>query len=369
MVENKICCIFNYSPHYRKSIYELMDREIGCDFYFGENILGTSIKSLDKKNLRGFKRCFKNYFCNGKIVWQSVPLKLVFYSYTHYIFSLDKACISQIVMMYLCRLLRKKVFIWTHGWYGNESMLMGLYKKIIFFPVNGFFLYGNYARQLMTAEKFSPNKLHVIANSLDYEVQVRLRKNLVHTDIYSKHFGNIHPVVLFIGRLEPGKKLDKILNLCYELKSEKPINCVFIGDGVEKPKLERLAKDMAISTSVWFYGTCYDEVEKSRLIFDADLCLSPGNVGLTCMDCLAYGTPVITHDNPIMQMPEFEAISKGRNGDFFMYENWDDMRNVVKMWLIKHPYKTKELLLSCYEPIDTVYNPNYQIDVLKKALS
>ncbi len=67
---------------------------------------------------------------------------------------------------------------------------------------------------------------------------------------------------------------------------------------------------------IWLYGACYDEEIIGELIFNAQLCVSPGNVGLTAMHSLVYGTPVITHNNFSNQSPEFEAIIDGKTGSF-----------------------------------------------------
>ena len=44
--------------------------------------------------------------------------------------------------------------------------------------------------------------------------------------------------------------------------------------------------------------------------------VSPGNVGLTAIHSLSYGTPVLTHNNFNNQMPEVESIQPGFNGYF-----------------------------------------------------
>ena len=62
------------------------------------------------------------------------------------------------------------------------------------------------------------------------------------------------------------------------------------------------------------YGETFDEAEISKLLNHADLCVSPGNVGLTAMHALAYGVPVATHNDFKNQMPEFEAITPGKTG-------------------------------------------------------
>jgi len=32
----KLCCIFNYNPHYRFPIYREMDLKLNCDFFGGK---------------------------------------------------------------------------------------------------------------------------------------------------------------------------------------------------------------------------------------------------------------------------------------------------------------------------------------------
>ena len=66
-----------------------------------------------------------------------------------------------------------------------------------------------------------------------------------------------------------------------------------------------------------FYGATYDEKELSKLIYMSDLTVSPGNIGLTAIHSLSYGTPVCSHSNFNNQMPESEAIINFENGFFF----------------------------------------------------
>ena len=56
-------------------------------------------------------------------------------------------------------------------------------------------------------------------------------------------------------------------------------------------------ENLNLQDQIWFYGACYDESKLGELIFNADLCVSPGNVGLTAVHSMGYGTPVITHNN------------------------------------------------------------------------
>lgn len=365
----KICCIFNYPPHYRKNIYQLMDRELSCDFYFGENVPGT-LRKMDCSILKGFKSFFKNEIYKNKIIWQCNTLKLLFDKhYDTYILSVDTACVSEWIFLYFAKIIGKRTFLWTHGWYGNENIFTRIRKKTFYYPCTGLLLYSNYAKQLLIKQGLPKNKLYVIANSLDYDKQKEIQKSLQKETIYQERFGNNNPVILFIGRLEPKKKLSNILAAIKLLKEKSIlINCIFIGEGSDKENLKNITQQLELTNSVWFYGACYDEIKIASLIYNSDICLSPGNVGLTSIHALTFGTPVITHNNFCNQMPEFEAIEEGSTGLFFKEGDINDMVQTIEQWLKQYPHKTPELIKNCYRIIDEKYNPHYQMEIIKQAI-
>ena len=114
-------------------------------------------------------------------------------------------------------------------------------------------------------------------------------------------------------------------------------------------------------------GALYDESEIARYLYWADLCVSPGNVGLTAIHALSYGLPVITNDNFETQMPEFEAIEQGRTGDFFCEGDVGSLADRIELWLSRNPNR-EQVRQRCYEVIDTKYNPSHQVEVLSQVL-
>ena len=119
---------------------------------------------------------------------------------------------------------------------------------------------------------------------------------------------------------------------------------------------------------VWFYGVCYDEKTNAELIYNADLCVSPGNVGLTAMHSLVFGCPVITHNCFEWQMPEYEAIQAGVTGDFFTMDDTDDLTMVISRWFARKMDSREEVRKACFNEIDSNWNPYYQMDIIKKNL-
>lgn len=305
---NKTCLIYNYAQHYRGGVFKLLDKELHCDFYFGDKM--GDVKKMDYSELSNFKKELKNRTLFEPFYWQSGAVSLFFKNYKKYIVLGEYYCLSTWILLFLCKFSKKHTYLWTHGWYGNEGLLKKMIKKIFFKLSDGIFLYGNYAKVLMLNEGFNENKLHVIYNSLGYDSQLKIRETLKESDIYTNHFKNDFPTIIFIGRLTKVKNLEQIIELQKGLQNKKiNVNLIFVVDGEEKEKLESLAVHHCIK-NIWFYGACYDEVVLGELIYNATMCISPGNVGLTAMHAMVYGTPVLTNNNFAGQMPEFEAILK-----------------------------------------------------------
>lgn len=368
-MKKKIACAFNYAPHYREPIYRQMDAELNVDFYFGDKVPAV-LKAMDHSILANFKGVIRNKILLNHIVWQSGLLKLLFNpTYSGYLMTVNTSSISSWIFIYLAKLMGKEIYFWAHGSYGAEGALAMLKSKLYFLPADGLLLYGEYARQKMIEQGYSPSKLHVIANSLDYDTHLSLRKSLAKDSVYADHFHNEYPVIIFIGRLEKGKKLHMIIQALHKLDTKgSRLNAVFIGEGTDRKPLQDLAENLGLRQRVWFYGACYDEETIGQLVYNADVSVAPGNVGLTCMHSLSFGTPVITHNDFSKQMPEFEAIQAGYNGDFFEYDNLESLVDVIERWLSRYPQKTLELVKNCYAVIDQKYNPHYQIKVLKEVM-
>lgn len=363
----KICCIYNSAPHYRSAIFTQMDREWDVDWYFGPSHAG--IKSMDLTALRHAYHLRETPLPGG--YWQHGVLRLIGRPYDVY-FLLGETRSLSTWLFGLCALLRgrrRRVYFWTHGWYGHETRAQRWLKKLFFrLAGGGIFTYGRYARSLMIDEGFDGEKIHVIHNSLAYEQQKALRETLKPCDIYEKHFAHALPCLVFVGRLTKTKKLHLALQALKGMKDGgHPCNMVLIGDGEMRSELEALTVELGITGHVWFYGPCYDEQQLAHLIYNGDLCVSPGNVGLTAMHAMVYGTPVITHDDFSYQMPEFEAIQVGKTGDFFRENDVASLEQKILSWLRQHPDR-EAVRRACYHEIDTQWTPEFQMDVLRKHL-
>jgi len=368
-MKNKICCIFNVAPHYNAPIYRLMDSELKCDFYLGDQ-LEYPIELMKYDSLKGYKKTLKNKSLFRNFYWQKGAITLSLKPYKYYILTGEPYCLSTWVILLLNRLTVKKSIVWTHGWYGNETGLKKIVKKLFFYLSNKILLYGDYAKNLMTEEGFNENKLICIYNSMDYDTQYKVRLKLKRTNVFVDKFNNNNPVLIYIGRIQKRKKLNFILEAISILKNEGlNLNFLVIGKDDEDTGLEKIISKYNLEENTWLYGPCYDEQEIGNLFYNSTVCVSPGNVGLTAIHSLMYGTPIITHNNFSKQMPEFESISEGKTGAFFKEDDIISLVNVIKNWIEKNTDNREDIRYEAYKIIDEKYNPYYQIKILKTLLT
>lgn len=366
MNANNLCLISLTASHYRKLIYSLMDEQLGCDFIFGKQ--KTTVKQLDITQLRKAQYIPNMPIGSGR--WFKMPDALkILKGYDVVINDMGILCTTSWWFMLQAKLRKQKVYLWDHGWYGREGFVKKWMKRAFFGLADGAFIYGNYARNLMIENGFDGSKLHVIHNSLDYDAQLVLRNQITSSSIYKEHFENDNPVLVMIGRLNLRKHLDMLIYAMEKLASKNEhYNVVLIGDGEDRQTLEKLAKEKGVEQQVWFYGACYDEKTNAELIYNADMCVVPGDIGLTAMHSMMFGCPAMSHNYYPNQGPEFEAIQEGMTGTFFEHGNVDSLADSISKWFVAHKDDRDQVRLACYREIDDNWNPHKQIEIIKRVI-
>lgn len=365
----KLCLIYNTAPRYREAVFRAIDSAYDCDWYFGET--KSDIKEMDTSVL-SHVIYYKTIGNPEKFYVKLSVLPLLFKKkYNNFFMLAEVRSLTDWIFFWLSSSFfrQKKVYIWTHGWYGREHGIEARMKLWLFRHVTGTFVYGDRAKKLLIEKGIPENKLFAIHNSLDYDKQKMLRDGISTSRIFNSHFCNSLQTIIFIGRLTKVKRLDMLVEALAELRSKgRRYNLVFIGDGVERSNLENKVALLDLKDAVWFYGACYDEQMNAELIYNADLCISPGNVGLTAIHSLMFGCPVITHDRFERQMPEYEVIKAGCTGDFFKKDDVDDLVKVIDNWFSFHSEDRDEVRRSCFKVIDSEWNPYYQMKVIEQNL-
>lgn len=314
----------------------------------------------------------KNFTFKNICYWQSkiafLPLQGKFDAFVYWG---EANRISTWLSCIMAKLIGRKIVFWSHGIYGNEGHIKLNIRKLFYSFADAFLLYSDYGKMQMVKNGFSENKIFVIKNSLDVSHQNLLYERLNKSTIRKKNtlFDLDSKVLLFVGRLEPKKQIHLLVEGLGKLRRETSDNykLLIVGDGSSEEALKKLVHKLNLSDHILFYGACYDDSVLASLFVSSDLCVSPGNVGLLAMHSLIYGTPVITHDKFSSQMPEFEVIQPNISGDYFYFNDIDDMvKKIIKvMELIDNGAITE---LSCRKKILDTYNTEYQHKIFNEML-
>lgn len=367
----KICCIFNIAPLYREGIYRRMDEdpELEFDFLAGEESTG-GIALMDFRSLKGFRGYLHNiYRKGGKLVWQRGAIRQAFLKrYDAYILTGNPGIRSNWIIALVARLLGRRVYLWSHGLHGDERG-MKLRKNMGYFRLAGhLLLYGERPYRLLLEKGFPAERMTVIYNSLDYDKQLALRERIGDRGFIRNYFGNDLPLLTFVGRLTAAKRLDMLLDALALLAAQgTECNLAILGDGPVLGALTSQAETLGLTDRVWFYGETYDDDIIGAFLYHSAACVSPGNVGLTAIHSLMFGTPVVTHGNGNRQGPEYEAIAPGVSGSLFAEGDAEALAEAIRPWLELSREGRETVREACYAVIDEKFNPGRQMEILRSV--
>lgn len=309
----------------------------------------------------------------GPFLWQSGVIGMAARSaHDTIIFLGNMYFLSTWIAAALARLRGRRILFWGHGYTRRERGLQGGLRALFYRLAHGHLLYGPRAKGLLAERGFDPDSLYVVYNSLDYARQRAVREAVAADDlaaIRARHFPRPElPLLICIGRLDARKHLDRLIDALRHL-DERGIaaNLMLVGDGAIRPELEAHAERTGVADRVCFYGACFDEREIGPLLMSSSLCVCPGHVGLTAIHAMAYGLPVLTHDQLDIQAPEVEAIEPGRTGDLYAHGDEGDMVERIARWL-EADADREDVAAQCIEVVERRYNAIRQAKIVDAAV-
>ena len=331
----KVLIVYPFFMHYRQPVIEELIAN-GKHLYFFAGDLKAKNNAIEACQISDASRYIrvKSYYLGSMLLQPGLLMLLLKKKFDCVIllgnatwpFTWLAACLS--------RLMGKRTLFWTHGWLKKEQGLVALIRNTLYGLSHGLLLYGHTAKRIGVSSGFPPDSLYVVYNALDYD-----RQNQILSEITTKQIDQVkslfdrpdQPIVVCCSRLTPQRRLDLLLEAIVQLRKDGyAVNVLLIGDGPERERLEANAKENHLP--VHFFGACYDESRLAAMTKAAAVTVAPGKVGLTAIQSLTFETPVITHGNPDTQMPEFESVIPGVNGDYFEENNVSDLARVIKKW-------------------------------------
>ncbi len=364
-MKNKVLLIANTPSHYREEIYKKLSN-LGVDFYFSD--LDTSIKSMDLDVLSSHVQVGKYLGREGKIHF----LKGAISKSSEYNLIIAVGNFKSVhvwLILFYSIFSRKKVYLWTHAWYGREGFFKKFIKKIYFNLSEKVLTYNDTAKDLMVKEGFKESKITPIYNSLSSDFQKEVRKCLLNRREIG--FGykvyKSRPYFLFVGRVTHTKNLSLVLE-AMKLLEDVSFDFRVVGPEVDDGFLRRKALELGLDERVKVTEGIYDEKVLGKFIAGGIACIAPGNIGLTAIHSMTFGTPVITHNCYSKQMPEVEVVIDNQTGCLFDYGSVSSLAECMKKFLGYDEKEYETISRNCIDLIDSKWNSGNQIKIFKKLL-
>lgn len=371
----KIACHQNCSPHYRKRLFELLCSDERTQFTILSDIVSDSpgIKVIDFRNTS-----VRSVLCPTRTIWSRLfwHPKAVDYirrEKQDVVITIGSPYVLTAWFLLLWgRLARVPVILWTHGLLRQESGLKGMVRLRFYKLATALLLYGDHAKSLLCNAGIDPQRMFVIYNSLDSEMQDLHLRNITPNDINVFRsrigIGSEDRVVIFCGRLQANKKLGLLLEAVGMLRlRSRVVHVLFVGEGNEKASLGEQSGRLGITSQVHFLGESYDERFIATAFMASDLSVIPSGAGLSVMHALGYGVPVLLHDRPEEHFPEWEAVQAGKTGFFYRYGNIADMAAQIETALFPTPRKM-EMGEACLSMIRNRYNAGSHAEAIMSAV-
>lgn len=182
----------------------------------------------------------------------------------------------------------------------------------------------------------------VNANHFDLDVQV--------TDLQEKYHLKNRLVIEFVGMFSVWDSLSDLLQCFAKIHKKYPqVYLILVGDGLERPRLESLTKELKIQDDVLFAGKV-SRRDIPKWIKLADIC--------TLSDSNPFGSPIAMFECMVMEkvvvVPDYSPITRvvthGEDSLVFEPKNWDQYVDCL-CELIADQEKRKRLSLNARKKI------------------
>jgi len=144
--------------------------------------------------------------------------------------------------------------------------------------------------------------------------------------------GERPPLLIHNSNFRPLKRIEDVLRIFEQVRTEVPALLVLVGDGPERSRMEGAAREMGLAPFVCFLGKQLNFVE---VLQNGDVFLLPSQTesfGLAALEALSCGVPVV--GSRVGGMPE--VIADGETGFLFEVGDVQSMARSV-LSLLKDP--------------------------------
>ena len=314
----RIALVNPFVPHYREEFYLRLGERYDLDIY----VYDSNKSDSDAFNLRSFpvKQLKAGSFLKKRFVAYD-PRPFLSPKYDAIVLMLNFGHLSTWLLLLLNLFSKKRVILWGQGIsvkrYTAEMAKPSLLLRLMIQMSDGVWIYTE-PEARMWRKRFPGKPIVAVNNTISGVADILHYESGLSKQTLKKQFGiNEEICFIFCARFNnPFRRIDLLLEAIARLDSST-YGFIIIGAGGLKP-------DFSNFHNVHDFGAVYDENLKAQLFALADIYFQPGWIGLSVVEAMAYGKPILTfrRSQNTFQCVEYHYIADGVNG--YLLDDIDD---------------------------------------------
>lgn len=302
-------------PDYRLSVFDALARRIpGVEVFCGDTFFSGDISTrADRKSWRRHVR--NTFLMVHSLLWQhGVVQELAEHDVV--ICEYNPRILSTWVLLFRRKLAGRPTLLWGHIWGRRGALGWAAWVRRVMCRLSEGLICYSESQAAEMAERLPATPVFAAPNSC-----------VTKADCGAQPLDGVGNVV-YVGRLTKNKKVAVLLQGFARAVKSLPdgARLVIVGDGVERDRLHNLARESGIADRVDFLGHISDVARLREIYASALVAVSPGYVGLSAIQCMAFGVPMlVSRLEP--HSPEIEACRENETCRFF---DTDDASSLAK---------------------------------------
>lgn len=227
--------------------------------------------------------------------------------------------------------------VWAGNWITNKGFKTGIFGEIwerinLRLSWDKIISVSEFTKRKLVEQGIDGNKIAVIPNGI----------NLEEFKVKVKKYDN--PTIIYTGRLVNYKRVDVLIKaISFVRKEIKDIQCLIVGQGIERKNLENLVKKLNLQNNVKFFGYIPSFEETIKLRKSSNIFVTCSNLegfGIVVLEAMACGIPYICSDLEVFK----EITENGKGGLIFeKNDEFDLAKKILLLLRDKKLYRKKQI--------------------------
>lgn len=338
----KIFFVTNMNTHYTVKLYELLSQRLDVEYYFtgGEE---TYTDQRTKSTMGHFKgEYLSGVFLLPKFRFTPKLFSILFRKYDVMIKTIDDR--FALPVTFLCAKLQRRPFIfWVGLWHHPQTLfhkVSYLFTKLIYNYSDAIVVYGEHIKQYLITLGINKEKIfcapHAVDNSFFNKDVSQVEKNEIKAQLNVSE----KQVLLYVGRLEPCKGLEYLLEAVSMLKGRTVM--VFIGTGSLRKSMEQRSVELNVQSRFLEF---IPNSQLYKYYAVADIFILPSIStkhfkepwGLVVNEAMNQGCPIVATN--AVGAAVGGLVEDGKNGFVVQEKNSEELRKAINKLVLDEPLR------------------------------